>query len=147
MVKLWVANTDLDWFDYLASQPHIDEVNFWQPSGSSNFGAITEGELFLFKLKSPRNVIGGFGVLSRSSNIPLSLAWEAFGTKNGGRDPDGVAENGRVNVGPDVDVDAAHQLAALRARGLSVCRWSHRPDAGKSCGRSHLKADGRPSVQ
>ncbi len=85
MVKLWVANTDLDWFDYLASQPDVDEVNFWQPSGASNFGAVRKGELFLFKLKSPRNVIGGFGVLSQASNIPLSLAWEAFGTKNGAR--------------------------------------------------------------
>ncbi len=85
MVRLWVANTDLDWFDYLAAQPDIDEVNFWQPSGHANFGAISEGELFLFKLKSPRNVIGGFGVLSQSTNMPLSLAWEAFGIKNGAR--------------------------------------------------------------
>jgi putative restriction endonuclease len=85
MVRLWVANTDLDWFDYLATQPEIDEVNFWQPSGHANFGAIGEGELFLFKLKSPRNVIGGFGVLSQSTNMPLSLAWEAFGIKNGAR--------------------------------------------------------------
>jgi len=85
MVRLWAANTDLDWFDYLASQPEIDEVNFWQPSGHANFGAIGEGELFLFKLKSPRNAIGGFGVLSQSTNMPLSLAWEAFGIKNGAR--------------------------------------------------------------
>lgn len=85
MVRLWAANTDLDWFDYLAAQPGIDEVNFWQPSGHANFGAIGEGELFLFKLKSPRNVIGGFGVLSQSTNMPLSLAWEAFGLKNGAR--------------------------------------------------------------
>ena len=85
VVKLWAANTDLDWFDYLSAQPDIDEVNFWQPSGSSNFSAIQRGELFLFKLKSPRNVIGGFGVLSQASNLPLSLAWEAFGTKNGAR--------------------------------------------------------------
>ncbi len=85
MVRLWAANTDLDWFDYLATQPGIDEVNFWQPSGHANFGAIGEGELFLFKLKSPRNVIGGFGVLSQSTNMPLSLAWEAFGIKNGAR--------------------------------------------------------------
>jgi putative restriction endonuclease len=83
MVRLWAANTDLDWFDYLATQPGIDEVNFWQPSGHASFGAIGQGELFLFKLKSPRNVIGGFGVLSQSTNMPLSLAWEAFGTKNG----------------------------------------------------------------
>lgn len=85
MVRLWAANTDLDWFDYLSAQPEIDEVNFWQPSGNANFGAIGEGELFLFKLKSPRNVIGGFGVLSQSTNMPLSLAWEAFGVKNGAR--------------------------------------------------------------
>lgn len=85
MVKLWAANTDLDWFDYLAAQPDVDEVNFWQPSGGTSFGAIQPGELFLFKLKSPRNAIGGYGVLSQSSNLPLSLAWEAFGTKNGAR--------------------------------------------------------------
>jgi putative restriction endonuclease len=83
MVRLWAANTDLDWFDFLSAQPDIDEVNFWQPSGHANFGAIGEGELFLFKLKSPRNAIGGFGVLSQSTNMPLSLAWEAFGIKNG----------------------------------------------------------------
>lgn len=83
MVKLWVANTDPDWFDYLADQPNIEEVNFWQPSGNNEFAAIQAGELFLFKLKAPRNAIGGFGVLSQASNLPLSLAWEAFGTKNG----------------------------------------------------------------
>lgn len=85
MVILWAANTDLEWFDFLAAQRDIDEVNFWQPSGYAQFGAIGEGELFLFKLKSPRNVIGGFGVMSQSTNMPLSLAWEAFGVKNGAR--------------------------------------------------------------
>lgn len=83
MVRLWVANTDPDWFDFLAQQPGIDEVNFWQPSGGTSFGAIQPGELFLFRLKSPRNAIGGFGVLSHASNLPISLAWEAFGIKNG----------------------------------------------------------------
>ena len=83
MVRLWIANTDHDWFDFLAAQPEIDEVNFWQPSGGMNFGAIQPGELFLFRLKAPRNAIGGFGVFSHSSNLPISLAWEAFGIKNG----------------------------------------------------------------
>lgn len=83
MVRLWIANTDHDWFDFLAAQPNIDEVNFWQPSGGMNFGAIQPGELFLFRLKAPRNAIGGFGVFSHSSNLPISLAWEAFGVKNG----------------------------------------------------------------
>ena len=83
MVRLWVANTDPDWFDYLASQPDLDEVNFWQPSGNLKFGAIRPGELFFFRLKSPRNAIGGFGVFSHASTLPVSLAWESFGTKNG----------------------------------------------------------------
>ena len=83
MVQLWVANTDPDWFDFLSNQPGIDEVNFWQPSGNMTFGAIQPGELFVFRLKSPINAIGGFGVLSHSSNLPISLAWEAFGIKNG----------------------------------------------------------------
>ena len=83
MVRLWVANTDPDWFDYLSSLPNIDEVNFWQPTGSHGFGAIQAGELFVFRLKAPRNVIGGYGVFSHASNLPISLAWEAFGTKNG----------------------------------------------------------------
>ncbi len=86
MVHLWIANTDNDWFDFLASQPAIDEVNFWQPSGSANFAAIEPGELFLFRLKSPRNAIGGFGIFQHSSNLPITLAWEAFGAKNGAPD-------------------------------------------------------------
>ncbi|HYC17342.1 MAG TPA: HNH endonuclease [Pseudolabrys sp.] len=83
MIRLWIANTDHDWFDFLASQPSLDEVNFWQPSGGTNFGAIQSGELFVFRLKAPRNAIGGYGILSHSSNLPVSLAWEAFGIKNG----------------------------------------------------------------
>lgn len=83
MVQLWVANTDPDWFEFLSSQQGVDEVNFWQPSGNLAFGAIRPGELFLFRLKSPFNAIGGYGVFQHSSNLPISLAWEAFGPKNG----------------------------------------------------------------
>jgi putative restriction endonuclease len=39
--------------------------------------------LFLFKLHSPNDFIGGGGVFSHASNVPLSLAWEAFGANNG----------------------------------------------------------------
>lgn len=83
MLKLWVANTDPDWFDFLSSQSGIDEVNFWQPSGTMNFRAVDAGDLFLFKLKSPRNAIGGYGVFSDASRLPVSIAWDAFGIKNG----------------------------------------------------------------
>lgn len=82
MVKLFVGVTDKDWFNFLsAEQP--DEVNFWAPSGRNSFQALQPGELFLFKLHSPLNFIVGGGVFSHASNVPLSLAWEAFGTKNG----------------------------------------------------------------
>ena len=83
MIRLFVGVTDRSWFDSLrASAPH-DEVNFWQPSGSTQFRALKPGELFLFKLHAPDNFIVGGGVFGHSSIVPMSLAWEAFGEKNG----------------------------------------------------------------
>lgn len=82
VVSVFVAITDQSWFDLL-SRERPDEVNFWQPSGARNFGALSVGELFLFKLHAPNDYIVGGGVFSHASNVPLSLAWEAFGTKNG----------------------------------------------------------------
>jgi putative restriction endonuclease len=82
MVSLFVANTDNGWFDFLSTQSELAEVNFWQPSGKS-FSAIRTGELLVFRLKSPRNKIGGYGVLSSSTVLPLQTAWEAFGRANG----------------------------------------------------------------
>ena len=83
-MKIWVGVTDEDWFTRL-SQLRLDEVNFWQPSGSRAFRALQPGELFLFKLHSPKNVIVGGGHFVRYSALPASLAWDAFGEKNGVR--------------------------------------------------------------
>jgi HNH endonuclease len=83
MVNLYVGITDLDWFRYLSTQPDVDEVNFWQPGGRTRFQALKPGELFLFKLHSPRNFIVGGGFFVRSDILPASLVWEAFGLKNG----------------------------------------------------------------
>lgn len=83
MVRLFVAVTDKGWFDMLSSSAPHDEVNFWQPSGNTRFRALKPGELFLFKLHAPNNFIVGGGVFSHASLVPLSLAWEAFGSKNG----------------------------------------------------------------
>jgi putative restriction endonuclease len=63
VVNLFVAITDRSWFDLL-SQERPDEVNFWQPSGTRNFGAVSIGELFLFKLHAPNEYIVGGGVFS-----------------------------------------------------------------------------------
>jgi len=81
-MKLWVGVTDKDWYEYLALQ-RPDEVNFWQPSGTRMFRVLQPGEPFLFKLHSPNNVIVGGGFFVRYSALPASLAWEAFGRKNG----------------------------------------------------------------
>jgi putative restriction endonuclease len=83
-INLVIAVTDDDWFDMLRQQPHLDEVNFWAPS-AANFRALQPGELFLFKLHAPRNVIGGGGIFAYANALPCSLAWEAFREANGAR--------------------------------------------------------------
>jgi putative restriction endonuclease len=82
----FVANTDYDWFTFLRSiEPRIDEVNFWRP-GATRFAALQSGEPVLFRLKAPRNVIGGFGYFSHYSYLPLSVVWNAYAIANGAPD-------------------------------------------------------------
>jgi putative restriction endonuclease len=81
-MKLYVALTDYDWYTFLKDRSHLDEVNFWRPN-PKGFGALNPGEPFLFKLHSPRNFIVGGGFFAHSSILPSSLAWQAFGEKNG----------------------------------------------------------------
>jgi len=81
-MKLYVGITDNSWYNYLAEQ-EPDEVNFWQPSGRQTFRALEPYGVFLFKLHAPYNFIAGGGFFVRYTRLPVSLAWEAFGTKNG----------------------------------------------------------------
>jgi putative restriction endonuclease len=83
-INLVIAVTDGDWFDTLRQQPNLAEVNFWAPS-AANFRALQPGELFLFKLHAPRNVIVGGGIFAYANTLPCSLAWEAFREANGAR--------------------------------------------------------------
>jgi putative restriction endonuclease len=84
-MKFWVAVTDNGWFDYLGRlQP--DEVNFWQPSGQFTFHAVEAGAPFLFRLHSPYDYIVGGGYFVQHSRLPLSIAWDTFGQKNGAPD-------------------------------------------------------------
>ena len=73
-MKSYVGVTDSDWFDLLRSQVGLQEANFWQPGGSRLFRALRPGDLFLFKLHSPKNFIVGGGVFAHASLLPISLA-------------------------------------------------------------------------
>ncbi len=83
-INLVIAVTDGDWFEMLRRQPKLGEVNFWAPSAVS-FRALQPGEMFLFKLHTPRNVIVGGGIFAYANTLPCSLAWEAFREANGAR--------------------------------------------------------------
>ena len=89
LVRGYVATTDYDWFTFLAARSPLDEVNFWQPS-AHGFNAPA-GTPFFFKLKSPHNAIGGFGIFARYEPATVRLAWEAFGEKNGAATYDDMA--------------------------------------------------------
>jgi len=82
-LRFFVGITDRDWFDYLSQIDGLDEVNFWQPSGSTQFRSLQVGEPFLFKLHSPDNYIVGGGFFSHFTILPASFAWKTFGEKNG----------------------------------------------------------------
>ena len=78
--------TDPDWYTFLASQPRINEVNFWQPHGNRAFRAINPGDLFFFKLRAPYKAIAGFGFFERYESLPAWLAWDCFEEMNGAPD-------------------------------------------------------------
>lgn len=81
-MNFWVGVTDNDWFAYQAANGP-DEVNFWQPSATPPFRRAQIGMPFLFKLRRPNNHVAGGGYFVTYSQLPLSLAWEVFGQKNG----------------------------------------------------------------
>jgi len=81
-MKLFVGVTNNDWFRFL-SERNPDEVNFWRPRSQVDFKVLQPGDLFLFKLHSPLDFIAGGGVYLSHRFLPLPLAWQAFGEKNG----------------------------------------------------------------
>ncbi len=91
----FVANTDYDWYRFLARRAQeapLDEVNFWRPSDRATFKALSPGEPFFFRLKHPHNAIAGFGWFARFSILPAWLAWDAFGVENGAESLDAMVE-------------------------------------------------------
>lgn len=81
----FIGHTDAGWWSFLSASPELSEVNFWRPGGRT-FAALAPGEPFFFRLKSPINKIGGFGLFARYAALPVWRAWEVFGLANGVRD-------------------------------------------------------------
>lgn len=81
-MKFWVGVTDNNWYGF-QSRRKPDEVNFWQPSATPPFKNAPIGMPFLFKLKRPHNHIAGGAFFVAYSTLPITLAWEVFGDKNG----------------------------------------------------------------
>jgi putative restriction endonuclease len=85
VMKGYIAHTDPGWWDFLRLRPELHEVNFWRPGGR-RFAALAPGEPLFFRLKSPINRIGGFGLFARYASLPVWRAWEVFGHSNGTTD-------------------------------------------------------------
>ncbi len=83
-MRFWVGITDRDWYDFLAARAPLDEVNFWQPSPRRPVH-LEVGAPFLFKLHAAHGgwIVGGGYVGHPFTPLPASMAWDAFGEKNG----------------------------------------------------------------
>ena len=82
-MRFWTGVTDNGWYGFLSRRPNLDEVNFWHPRGRAPFTTLPPGTPFLFKLKAPHHHIAGGAFFVKFETLPLRLAWEAFGDKNG----------------------------------------------------------------
>lgn len=116
MIPFFIGNTDNGWFDFLKARMPLEEVNFWKPSPQT-FNAVPLGSVFAFRLKAPRNVIGGYGILTSSTSVPIRLAWEAFGAGNG------AASKAEVVAAIDRyrPNEVATELATIGCRVLTEC--------------------------
>lgn len=79
---LYIGVTDDEWVWQL-TRTHAREANFWRP-GNTAFHALPRGGMFLFKLKASAGgkIVGG-GHFVEYLRLPVSVAWNAFGSDNG----------------------------------------------------------------
>ncbi len=83
-MRLYIANTDYDWYSFLQRQPDLDEANFWRPSGKQVVGYLNFGDPFIFKLKQAHgHAIVGFGFFVAFARLSVQEAWATFSVKNG----------------------------------------------------------------
>lgn len=110
----YIANTDQRWFEFLRSLLPQEEVNFWNPSDHYMFRGPV-GSPFLFRLKAPVNMIGGFGIVSWADRMPEWLAWECFGRGNGAPDLAAMRQQiGRLRASSDIQKrDTLDQIGCI----------------------------------
>jgi putative restriction endonuclease len=135
-MRFRVGLTDRDWYDYLAAQSHVDEVNFWQPSPRKPVD-FTEGEPFLFKLHQRHgDWIAGGGYWAHFTVLPARFAWDVFGTMNGAETFDEMATRiGRYRPRFDVHAHEIGCVALIQPVFLRPDEWIERP------------ADWKPQIQ
>ena len=110
----YVANTDYDWYEYLASQRDLDEVNFWFPKYTGAFRSIQPGEPVFFKLKKPYYAIAGHGVFVHHYVLPAWLAWESFGRGNGAPTFEEMCRRiGKYRDGEPAGATASYRIGCL----------------------------------
>jgi len=80
-MKFYLGITAPRWFNFLRGFD-LEDVNFWRP-GDTAFRAIPQGGPFVFKLKGRINKIVGLGFFYQYIRLPISVAWDTFGTGNG----------------------------------------------------------------
>lgn len=140
-MRFYIGITDQEWYSYLSQLTSLSEVNFWQPSPSKSFHVLQPGELFLFKLHSPNDYIVGGGLFSHFTVLPTSLAWKAFGDKNGAEAEDimrrRIERYRRINSDTQEDYEIGCILLQTpfffdRKDWIPVIEWSKPIVRGKS---------------
>lgn len=83
VVRYWVANTDREWFQFLAARAPREEVNFWAPNKVPAINLpLGAPWLFKFHVRNGGWIVGG-GFLAHYTTITPRFAWESFGIDNG----------------------------------------------------------------
>jgi putative restriction endonuclease len=87
--EILIAHTHRDWFDFLsrhATDGRVDEVNFWFPKQQRAPKRLLPGEPVFFRIGAPDRKIAGYGFFASFQLLPLDLAWDSFGYRNGATD-------------------------------------------------------------
>src|SRR5215831_6107595 len=87
--EVYIPHTHREWYDFLSTHTEagrLDEVNFWFPKAQKPPRNFQTGEPIFFRLGAPERKVAGYGFFAYFNLLPLDLAWETFGYRNGASD-------------------------------------------------------------